>query len=306
MNKPPFSDWRRSLIEAACFTILILGLFYYWFAIANRYVIFLYGHTAGGIQSSGAQPFDDVTASRYWMAGLVASAIALVLYVPLCWLQGQIARWRQKPVIVPAWWQTWLLTAIPITLGIPLITMTANWPTLSPVLAAACVAATLLGLAVVILAGNWATHRPKDLLWLLADGVGVMSVLLLLRVVELPGRGLSVSPTIVWIFAVGGLLGGAVWLFTVGLLRRWRRVEMPSAIALFTAGAGLSYLILPLVHFVFFAPPEYHYISTASNFFAFNWGLQIFTFIVAFGLAVAATSFRGWLNARSLQPMQAA
>lgn len=305
MNKSQITHWPRPVSEAACFTVLILGLFYYWFAIANRYVIFLYGHTAGGILVSSAQPFDEVTGSRYWMAGLVACAIGLVFYVPVCWLQGQVARWRQKPVVTSVWWQTWLLTALPIIIGIPAITMTVNRPTLPPTLAAACVVATLLGLVVLILAGNWAAHRPWDLLWLLIDGMGVMLVLLLLRVIELPSRGLSVSPTTVWIFAVGGLLGGTIWLALMSLLRRWRQTMTPSAIALFMAGAGLSYLVLPLVHFIFFTPLEYRYISTASNFFAFNWGLQIVTFIVAFGLAAAATSFRGWLHPRNLQTTQA-
>ena len=44
---------------------------YYWFAVANRYVIFLHAHL-------DATPFDDVTRSRYWIAGLVASGIVMV------------------------------------------------------------------------------------------------------------------------------------------------------------------------------------------------------------------------------------
>ncbi len=284
------SQWRRSLMEAICLSFLILGLFYYWFGIANRYVIFLYGHTATGI--SQAQPFDEMTASRYWVAGLVASAIVLVLYVPVCWLQGQIARWRQKPFVPSAWWQTWLLTAIPTGLGISIITMTMNQPTLPPALATACIAATLFGLAITSLAGNWAIRCPWELLWLIADGVGLMPVLLLLRVIELPGRGLSVSSTTVWLFSLGGLVAGVIWLTGLSLLRHWRHITSPNTIAIFLTGLGLSYILMPLVHYQLATPPDYRYISTASNFFAFNLSLQVLTLLVAFGLAAGATAFR--------------
>jgi len=48
--------WGISLLEAVPISLFVLGLFYYWFAVANRYVIFLYGHTAHGIPQT--QPFD--------------------------------------------------------------------------------------------------------------------------------------------------------------------------------------------------------------------------------------------------------
>jgi len=52
----------------------VLALFYYWFVVANRYVIFLYMHL-------DATPFDERTRSRYWMAGLVATGHRLFLPV---------------------------------------------------------------------------------------------------------------------------------------------------------------------------------------------------------------------------------
>lgn len=55
--------WGAALGRAVPLALLVLGLFYYWFAIADRYVIFLYGHTAPGIPP--AQPFDEMTSSRY-------------------------------------------------------------------------------------------------------------------------------------------------------------------------------------------------------------------------------------------------
>ncbi|KAA3660181.1 MAG: hypothetical protein DWQ04_20175, partial [Chloroflexi bacterium] len=268
-------DWKRPFrlcsvqpfLEATIISIFILGLFYYWFGIANRYSIFLYGHTTVGIPLS--QPFDEMTRSRYWMAGLVAAGMVMLIYMAANWLQAQLAVRRNQHFLPSAWWHVWLFGSVPLIIGIPLITMTVNRPTLPPALAAACVVATLLGLAVALLPGKWAAEQPVDLFWLAADGVGLIPSLLLLRVIELPGRGLSVSNATVWIFSVGGIIGGIVWLAVMTFLRIWRRKEMPRSGALLLAGFGLSYVLMPLVHYLLATPPAYRYISTASNFFAF-------------------------------------
>lgn len=288
-------QWRLALLEAVCISSVILGLYYYWFGLANRHIIFLYKHTPVGIPS--AQPFDEMTSSRYWMAGLVASGIAMALYTPICWLRGWL-RGHLKQWVPPPWWQIWLLVAFPLSLGIPAITMTMNQPTLPPALAFACVGATLAGLTIALLAGDWAARYPRSLLWLVADGLGLMPALLLLRAVELPARGLSVSPAMVWIIAIGGLLAGVIWLAGLSLVRFWRRTPMPSAGAIFLAGLGLSYVLMPLAHYWLGTPLAYHYITTASNFFASNWGLQLLALVVAFGLAALVTVGRDWFRKR--------
>ncbi len=58
--------WHIAIAPAALIASVVLGLFYYWFVIVDRYVVFLYNH-------NGADPFESATISRYWMAGLVAS-----------------------------------------------------------------------------------------------------------------------------------------------------------------------------------------------------------------------------------------
>ena len=65
----------RPLLDAALITLFVLALFFHWFGLANRYVLFLYGHSAPGIPLT--QPFDAMTASRYWMSGLVAAGAVL-------------------------------------------------------------------------------------------------------------------------------------------------------------------------------------------------------------------------------------
>lgn len=282
---------RRALIEAGLVAGLVLALFAYWFGVANRHVIFLYEHTATGIPR--AEPFDAMTASRYWMAGLVAAGVVMVLYAAAHWLLGWAARRRQLHWAPPPWPQVWGLCALPLAIGIPAITMTVNRPTLPPGLAAATTAATLLGLALALMPGEWAATRPADLAWLAAEALGLMPALLLLRVVELPGRGLSVSGTLAWAVAGGGLAAGALWLAGMRWLRRWRRAArrkaQPTAGALLAAGLGLSYVLMPLVHHLLGTPPAYRYITTASNFFAFNWGVQAAALAAAGLMAVGAT-----------------
>ena len=290
MNHTLHKQWQAPLLEAVFIAAFILVLFTYWFGVANRHAVFLYDHVAVGIPRS--EPFDAMTRSRYWVAGLVAAGAVLLLYPFTNWLLAQMAVRQGKQFQSSIWWHVWLLCAIPITIGIPAITMTVNSPTLPFSLATACVVATLLGLAVALLPGKWAVKQPVNLLWLAADAIGLMPALLLLRAVELPGRGLSVSYTIAWLFVIGGLIGGSLWLVVMTLLRNWRGQAMPSVTALLIAGLGLSYILLPLVHHLLATPPTYRYISTASNFFAFNPGLQVVALIVATLMAFGTTRLR--------------
>ena len=80
----PARSWRRALLHALPLTLLVLGLFFYWFAVADRCAIFLYGHL-------NATPFDRSTSSRYWMSGLVAAGAVLVVYTLTNWLMGRLA-----------------------------------------------------------------------------------------------------------------------------------------------------------------------------------------------------------------------
>jgi len=226
------------------------------------------------------------------MCSLVASGLILLLHTAVEWALGRWAASQRRAYAPPAWWQVWALCLLPLAIGIPLITMTLNTPTLPPALATLCVAATLVGLALALWPGAWAAQRPGNLLWLAGDGVGLMPTLLLLRTVELPGRGLSITVPLAVLAAVGGTLLGIGWLVVMTGLRMWRRQSWPQAHEVLVAGLGLSYLLLPVVHYLLATPPAYHYISTASNFFAFHSGLQVLVFVVAAGLAVGVTRLR--------------
>lgn len=289
----------RALFAAAPIVGFILGAFYYWFAVANRSIIFLYGHVAHGIPRT--KPFDLMTSSRYWMAGLVITGAVLVLYTGIYGLLGWIGRRRDRPIVPPAWPLVWAFCAVPFMIGIPLITMTVNQPTLPLPLAAACTCATLTGLAFALWPATWAAQRPRDLLWLAGDGLGVAPILLVMRVLELPSRGLSISSTTATWVAVSSVVASVGWLGLMTWLRCWRRQPMPDAMLVLASGLCGSYLLLPLCHYLL-GDPAYRYITTASNFFAFSLTLQLFTFLLASGLAVGVTIVRRWLSPASLPP----
>jgi hypothetical protein len=259
--------------------LLLLGLFYYWFGIANRYDIFLYGHTA--IRITPAQPFDALTSSRYWMAGLVASGIVMVLYTAVHILIKLIHRQHQAP----DGWRVWLWCLPAVLVGVPLITMTVNLPTLPPLLALACTASTLAGLAFALLPAQIATRQPREWVWLAADGLSLIPCLMLTHAIELPAQGLSISQSTANLYAATGVFLSALCLAIMSGLRKWCQQPQTNALAILASGLSITYLLLPLLHYVIATPVDHRYISAASNFFATNPGVQVLTFALAAGLA---------------------
>ncbi len=121
----PRAAWRPALLHAAPICLFVLGIFYYWYAVADRYAIFLYNHM-------GATPFDSFTRGRYWMTGLVAAGAVLVLYTAVNWFVARIHGVWYRGYSPPAWWQVWLLCAVPLGAGIPAITMSRQPAHASP------------------------------------------------------------------------------------------------------------------------------------------------------------------------------
>lgn len=266
--------WISALACAAPAASIVLGLFYYWFAIADRYAVFLYGHL-------NATPFDEATSSRYWMAGLVASGVVAVLFAAAFALFRRFNSSQR----VPAWGRMWLLAAPLLGAGIPFITLTFNAPTLPGHLAAACAGVALLGLSLALWFASRAAGPASEFAWLGLHGLALVPTLVLVRAAELPGRGLSISPAAAAVVAATAPLAGAAWLGFAACLR-FRRGHAPlHPLSILGAGLVLSYLLLPLLHHVAATPPAYRYITAASNFFAWNPGLQLIVFLIAAALA---------------------
>ena len=284
LRKSNLSVWPYALP----ITLVVLALIYYWFTIADRYSIFLYYHDMGS-RFPDTSPFSDVTRSRYWMTGLVAGGAVMVLYTCGNWLMGCFVQHFHPP----AWWQVWLWCAVPMLIGIPIITMTANHPVLPPLDAAQTTLATLIGVGLALMPGRLAAERPEDLVWLALDGVALMFPLLFMANLEDVARWWSSgSLWLVW-FTGLGITIGAIGLFIMTALRIWWRTPMPRGGALFAAGLSIAYLLLPLVHHLYVGIVEgYFYITTASNFFADSVPLQVVTWLIVAAIALGITQLR--------------
>lgn len=259
---PRRAGWCAAAAHAVPVTALVAGLYYYWFAIADRYIVFLYYHDMGP-RVPDTTPFSATTSSRYWMAGLVAGGIVMVVYAAINWLAGRLA----ASYVPPGWARVWVLSAVPLAIALPAITMTVNSPTLPPLYAAQTTVAALSGLALALAPGRMAARRPRELAWLALDGLGLTFVLLP-GFFYYPLRAMGMErEAAMRLMPVAAVVMTALWLVAISLLRRWRRRPSTSYGALIASGVAVAYLLMPLVHHVL-GTDGYFYITDSANFFA--------------------------------------
>jgi hypothetical protein len=276
--------WGAVVIWAGFISLFVIALYYYWFAIADRYDIFLYNHMS-------SKPFDANTRSRYWMTGLVASGAVMVLYALANWYLGRITGLFHRTFTPPRWRQVWLGCAPFTGAGILIITMNVNQPTLSFSHAIPCALTAVIGLAFALLPGEMASWQPGRLICLLVAGLGLVPSLLLLRVAELPGQGF-VEALVAYPVSLGTVTAGLIWSWGVVWLYSRRSdngIKMPE---LLLASICLSYLLLPLAHHVLLSPPDFRYISNSANFFAFNLWFQLASWFAALISAFVITKIQ--------------
>ena len=288
--------WSPALWYALPIAIFILYLFYYWFAIADRYVVFLYEHDMGP-RYPDTSPFSEVTSSRYWMAGLVAGGAVMVLYGLANWLLGRIFKNYRSP----DWRRVWLGSAAPLMVGLPAITMRVNQPTMPFVNAAQITLAALMGLGIALLPGRLAAKRPGSLILLAIDGLALMFVLINTPALDDVGRWWAGgSMWYLWLMAAGYVVG-LILLLIVTMLHFWLRTTIPRALDVFVAGLCVAYLLMPLLHHVGFTD-GYYYITDKDNFFAGSGALQMVTWLLAGGIAWGITWLRKYLAALRIRP----
>jgi hypothetical protein len=279
-------EWHSIFWHALPISAFVLAIYYYWFGIADRYIVFLYYHNMGSL-APDTSPFGPITSSRYWMAGLVCGGMVLVLYTGATWVLGRVWRTYEPP----AWWRVWMTAAAPLVVGIPLITMLANAPTLPLPHAARTTLAAIIGVGLAALPARMAARRPWDLALLSWDGLAMSGVI---QGVSLLERGLAMTGRMhAWaLFVLGvSIVGTVVLLLIMTWLRRWRNWTVPSCVELIVAGLCIAYLVWPLVHHLGFTD-GYYYITNMDNFFSRQWGFQLLAWAVAGGIAVVVTRWR--------------
>ncbi len=269
--------WGLALGLALLIVALVTWLFYTWFAVRDRYEIFLYYHDMG--QGFDTTPFGWVTVGRYWMSGLVASGAVLVAYSVVQILLGRVVRGYRGPDA----WRVWVFCAVPLGAILPAIVMTVNDPTLLPLYTAQVVAAVWIGLVVALFTGHVAAERPLEYALLLVDGGGPACLLVALTAMERLPHWLARGSTGVLI-GLAMVLGAGVGLtVAVSAFRWWRRLPPPPTALWFVAGLQVTYLLLPLIHHLFFCTDEgswmdagyFTYMPGADNYFARSALLQV-------------------------------
>jgi hypothetical protein len=253
----------------------MLALITYWFAIADRYIIFLYYHDMGPLVPD-TSPFSEVTRSRYWMSGLVAAGTVMVLYSGAAWLLGRF-KIDYRP---PKWWMVWGWSATMLAPGILLVTTTVNQPPLPLSDAGQVMVTALAGLALALVPGSLAAKRPIYLLGLALDGTAVMFILYFCSKLPNAGRwwisGYQGRAGII----VGGIVVGVVGLLIMMAFRVGLRRQIPTPFTEMVAGMEV-FLLLPLVHHLYVGFMEGHfYLSDAANFFAPTLWYQVFALLL--------------------------
>jgi len=294
------TDWRAwvaAMFYAGPIIALVLYLTYTWFAVRDRYEIFLYFHDMGpGFDTA---PFGRMTVGRYWMSGLVASGAAMVLYVAAHLVLGRaVVAFRP-----PEPWRVWALCAVPLLVALPAIVMTVNDPVLPLVNAVQVTAATSIGLALAVVLGPYATERPAAYILLMIDGLPLALLLVSLIGFESYPRWLARGRTAMIYTHLAVLAAGAVALaVTTAAYYVWPRLRVPGAAAWFVAGAQVAYLFLPLNHYLFWCKDDgtwldadyFSYIPSADNYFAHSALVQVGIWVAVGLIALGVT----WLRRR--------
>ncbi len=167
------AGWRTAAAHAIPVTALVSRFTLYWFAVADRYIVFLYYHDMGPRVpdttpfSGNEQPLldgglgsrrdgnDDVRSHQ--LGGRTLGCV-----VCHC---GVGARWASS--------------AIPLVIVLPAITMTVNSPTLPhPYMRPRRRAAALAALAIALATGRMAARQLRGTAWLGLDGLALAVVLL--------------------------------------------------------------------------------------------------------------------------------
>jgi hypothetical protein len=132
-------------------------------------------------------------------------------------------------------------------------------------------------------------EHPREFVWLAADGVGLVPLLLMGLALMLPSQGLLSWPQAL-AFLAFGLATTVIARFSIDLLRLRYSRSLADLRHVMIAGFCWTYLVLPLLHHLLATPPNYRYITTAANFFANSFILQAGIWLAVFGVAAGVRS----------------
>lgn len=252
--------------------LIILSLFFYWFAVADRNDVFLYFHNMAP-RVPDTSPFSFVTASRYWMSGLVVSGFVLLIYFPVNFIL-----FRGFKNYSPPSWKSISLISFPILVaGTFFITTALNQPTIPFSHAIKVTLATLAGLGIVLKTTELAGKKVLNLILYAADGFAIGFIMLttsgwLSNLDYLPGWRITFI-----------LITYGVCLFILvisAIIYVLRKIESSPNLIFITA-LTIAYPFGTVFHYLV-GTDGHFYITNSDNFFTKNIFLQIFVCIVGY------------------------
>lgn len=292
-------NWLVSFFYSIPIIVLVLGLFYYWFGIADRDVIFLYNYHEASLYPD-TKPFGHITASRYWMSGLVACGAVFFLYSII---QLILARFHPN-YRAPSINRIWVICAGAFFIGLLIITMTVNNPTLPLDHAILVVFTTNLGLGLALISSRFVVEHTNKLIWLAVDGFGLILIMQsLLLTIDLfsepdcPGFfcGLDILfllPFYIIIFVFGVMLLAGVTFFLIRF-----KVDTYSMKSILISYCCFGFLIFPFLGYLLSGGGGLS-IPDSEGIIVHNVPLQVFLWLVILLGAYVATNTRRYLEKR--------
>lgn len=262
----------REVVTVWLVILVSFSAYIYLFVFADRDVVFLTGQFS-------QDPFDSMTRGRYWMSGLVLGGMLTIIYLIIQGLFKGIIHSEivsYKKVVGRA--------LVPLNLGIVIIMMFFGDPamTLPVALSAAFALSSGIFIGFSVADDLFANYRSTFIY--LSTGLGLVPILVLFRVLELPQRGILATNEAMLI-ALGVVLFGVGWLL---LFYRMFRNKRPAWTHVLKGTLAAGYLGLPLLHYITATPEGIPYITSSDNFFADNMALRVTTWGLLMMLAFLA------------------
>ena len=263
----------KDAVYSVIISIVIAGVFYYWFAAAERNYLFLYGHY-------GWRPFHRMTLGRYWMTGLVLSCFITFTYTAVNYILLYSAGFLKKSYRIPSWKAVWFLSQPVVLAGIPVI-LNLNSPVIPADIIIICVTVISSGLALGLYCADILLHSIKKFIILSLDGIMLLPSLILMLSLELPAKGvLNMTYTAAIVIALGGIAVSFSGLIINSYFFKRKKITPGKNHEIILFSFFYAYIILPMAHYLFAAPPGNPYITTSDNFFPDNNMLKLFTWIL--------------------------
>jgi len=260
------------LIHTALVSIFVLALYSLWFVFLDRRFIFLYGHLH-------STPFDFRTASRYWMAGLVASGVILITCTVVNLVVKKICRHYQ----LPNWKVIWKYVCLILVLPLFIILTFVGKPPIPALLFLWVLVVLFAGLRLALYASNFIVTNFSQSVFAFFDGLALVPVLLFIPLgLEFGLRKSLPAVLIVAPIVIAGIALFGLWIMIL-FYKRFKK-PYPSQINIFLSGLVSSYLLLPLLHYLSSRPGYIRYISDSANFFANKIWLQLVAFLATAGI----------------------